>query len=120
LAVAEEIVEINGVKLVKRKFSDINIERMIQTASQTVKKEPNAVVLFYASDNKTARIVVMAGKEAIEKGADAGEIAKVAASIVGGGGGGRPDFAQGGGTKPENLEKAIKEAEKTLEKQLKD
>jgi len=119
LAVAEEIVEIKGVKLVKRRFSDINIERMIQTASQTIKKEPNAVVLFYASDDKTARIVVMAGKEAIEKGADAGEIAKVAASIVGGGGGGRPDFAQGGGTKPENLEEAMKEAEKTLRSQLK-
>ena len=120
LAVAEEIVEIKGIKLVKRRFSDINVERMIQTASQSVKKEPNAVVLFYASDDKTARIVVMAGKGAIEKGVNAGEIAKVAASIVGGGGGGRSDFAQGGGTKPENIEKAIKEAEKTLEKQLKD
>ena len=91
---------------------------MIQTASQTIKKEPNAVTLFYASDEKTARIVVMAGKEAIEKGVNAGEIAKVAASIIGGGGGGRPDFAQGGGTKPEKLEKAVREALKVLKKQL--
>jgi len=60
----------------------------------------------------------MAGKEAIEKGADAGEIAKVAASIVGGGGGGRPDFAQGGGTKPEKLEEAIKRAEEQLKKMI--
>jgi len=119
LAVAEEIVEINGVKLVKRRFDDVNVERMIQTASQAVKKEPNAIALFYASDEKTARIVAMAGKEAIKRGVNAGEIARVAASIVGGGGGGRPDFAQGGGTKPEKLEKAIEEAEKTLRKQLK-
>ena len=61
----------------------------------------------------------MAGKKAIEKGVNAGEIAKVAASAIGGGGGGRPDFAQGGGTKPQNLEKAIEEAEKILKKQLK-
>jgi len=118
LATAEETIEIKGIKLVKRRFDDINIERMIQTASQTVKKEPNAVALFYASDEKIARIVVMAGKEATKKGVNAGEIAKVAASIVGGGGGGRADFAQGGGTKPEILEEAIKEAEKTLRKQL--
>ena len=119
LAVAEETVEVEGVKLVKRRFDDTNIERMIQTASQTIKKEPKAVALFYASDEKAARIVVMAGKKAIEKGVNAGEIAKVAASAIGGGGGGRPDFAQGGGTKPQNLEKAIEEAEKILKKQLK-
>jgi len=118
LATAEETVEIKGVELVKRRFEDINIERMIRTASQTVKKKPNAVALFYASDGKTARVVVMAGKKAIEKGVNAGEIAKVAASMVGGGGGGRPGFAQGGGTKPEKLEEAIKEAEETLSKQL--
>jgi len=117
-ALTEETVEIEGIKVVKRKFDDLNIERMIQTASQTIKKEPKTVTLFYASDEKTARIVVMAGKEAVEKGVNAGEIAKVAASIVGGGGGGRPDFAQGGGTKPEKIEEAVKKAEETLQKQL--
>jgi len=117
-ALTEETVEIEGIKVVKRKFDDLNIERMIQTASQTIKKEPKTVTLFYASDEKTARIVVMAGKEAVEKGVHAGEIAKAAASIIGGGGGGRPDFAQGGGTKPEKIEEAVKKAEETLQKQL--
>jgi alanyl-tRNA synthetase len=34
-------------------------------------------------------------------------MAKSLASILGGGGGGRPDFAQAGGKKVENLDQAI-------------
>jgi len=103
---------------VKRKFDEVDVERMIQTASELVKKEENLVTLFYASDEKTARVVVMAGKKAVSKGVNASEIANAAASILGGGGGGRPDFAQGGGTKTENIQEAVKKAEETLLKQL--
>ena len=61
----------------------------------------------------------MTGKAAIEKGANAGEIVKEASPIIAGGGGGKPNFAQGGGTKVEKLPQAIKKAEETLKKQLK-
>jgi alanyl-tRNA synthetase len=114
----KEIIEIGDLKVVKRNFGDVNIERIIRTASQIVRKEPNAITLFYASNEKTARIVVMAGKEAIEKGVNAEEIAKAAASVLGGGGGGRADFAQGGGTKTEKLKEALNKAEEKLRMQL--
>ena len=110
--------KINGIQFIKAYFPEVDVERMIQTASKMVEREPTSVIICYASNGKTARIVVMAGKEAIKKGANAGEIAKVMASMVGGGGGGRPDFAQGGGTKPEKLEEAIKAAEDILRKQI--
>jgi alanyl-tRNA synthetase len=48
----------------------------------------------------------------------AAEIIKSIASIVGGGGGGRPDFAQAGGTKIEELDKALKESPAIIEKFL--
>jgi alanyl-tRNA synthetase len=60
----------------------------------------------------------MAGKEAIEKGASAGEIARSIAPVLGGGGSGRPEFAQGGGTKIEKANTALKMAEEALRKQL--
>ena len=50
---------------------------------------------------------------------NAGEVVKVAAPVFGGGGGGRPNFAQGGGTKPEKLQEAVKAAEEVIKKQLK-
>ena len=61
----------------------------------------------------------MAGKIALKRGVDAGEIAKEASAVLGGGGGGKPNFAQGGGTNIESLQKAIRKAEETLKRQLK-
>ncbi len=117
---AEEIEEVNGVKLVKRDFKEeINVDRMVQTASEMIKRDEATVTLFYGSDGKNARIMVMAGKKAVEKGVDAGRTVREASATVGGGGGGKPNFAQGGGTQVEKLLDAIKIATETLKKQLK-
>jgi alanyl-tRNA synthetase len=116
---AEEFEEINGVKLVKRDFKEeIDVNRMVQTANEIIKRDESTVALFYGSDGKNARIMVMAGKKAVEKGANAGEIVREAAAIVDGGGGGKPNFAQGGGTQTSRLQEAIKKAEENLKKQL--
>jgi len=40
----------------------------------------------------------------------AGDMIKPIAATVGGSGGGRPDLAQAGGTRPENLDQALKQA----------
>jgi alanyl-tRNA synthetase len=60
----------------------------------------------------------MAGKIAVEKGVNAGEVVKQVSPLMGGGGGGRRDFAQGGGTNPEKLPEAVKAAEAIIRKQL--
>jgi alanyl-tRNA synthetase len=44
----------------------------------------------------------------------AGNIVKEIAPIVGGSGGGRPDMAQAGGSKPENLSDALNKLEDIL------
>jgi alanyl-tRNA synthetase len=48
----------------------------------------------------------------------AGDIAGVVASQVGGRGGGRPDFAQAGGTQPENLAGALAGVESLVRERL--
>ena len=116
-AVAEEI---GGVTLVKRDFhEEIDVNRMVQTANEMIKRNVATVTLFYAADGKNARIVVIAGEEAVKKGVNAGEIVREVAPLIGGGGGGKPNFAQGGGTKPKKLQEAVKTAEQTIKKQLK-
>ncbi len=67
--------------------------------------------------NETARIVVMAGKEAVKRGINSRQIADETASLLGGGGSGRPDFAQGGGTKTERVKEALRRAEEIIRKQ---
>jgi len=116
----EVIREINGIKLVMRDFKEeIDVDRMVQTANEIIKRDDAIVTIFYGTDGENARIMVMAGKTALEKGVNAGQIIREASVIIGGGGGGKLNFAQGGGTQSEKLTEAIKKAEETLKKQLK-
>jgi alanyl-tRNA synthetase len=112
--------EIDGITLVKRDFrEEIDVNRMVQTATEVIKRNAATVTLFYGTDGKNARILVMAGKTAVEKGVNASEVVRAASPIFGGGGGGKPNFAQGGGTQTEKLPDAILAAEETIKKQLK-
>ncbi len=117
---AEAAVEVAGVAIVKRDFGEvIDTNRMIQTATEIIKRNDATVVLFYGSDGKTARIMIMSGEAPVKKGFNAGAIVKEVAPIFGGGGGGRANFAQGGGTKPDKLSETVAAAEAALKKQLK-
>ena len=115
----EHAEEVNGITLVTRDFDgSIDVERMVQTANETIRKNDATVSIFYGSDGTNARIMVMAGEAALKKGANAGEIVREASRIVGGGGGGKPNFAQGGGTNVDKLSEAVKGAKTTLLRQL--
>jgi alanyl-tRNA synthetase len=117
---AAETGEIAGVKIVIRDFHEsIDVDRMVQTANEIIKRDEATVTVFYGSDGKNARIIVMAGKTALEKGVNANEVVRESAAIIGGGGGGRPNFAQGGGTQTEKLPEAVKKAEEAVRKRLK-
>ena len=110
---------IEGIKFVTQEFEQVDVDRMIKTASELVKRGPEVVAVFHGVDKKTARIVVMAGEEAVNLGIDSSEIAGEAASVLGGGGSGRPYFAQGGGTLVKKMSDALARAEEIIRKQAK-
>jgi len=110
--------DIQGLKVVTQTLTEENIDRLIQTASELIKEESKAVVVLCAT-NKTARLVIMAGKDAVKQGINARQIADEAAALLGGGGSGRPDFAQGGGTQIEKVPEALHKAEEVIRKQVK-
>ena len=49
----------------------------------------------------------MVTTDLVERGLNAGNIARDAAKLMGGGGGGRPEMAQAGGRQPEKLNEAL-------------
>jgi len=110
---------IDGIKFVKQEFEQPDVDLMIKTASELVKRNPEMVVVFHGANRKTARIVVMAGKKAVNRGINSSEIAGAVASLLGGGGSGRFDFAQGGGTLVKKIPDALMKAEEIIRKQLK-
>jgi alanyl-tRNA synthetase len=115
-----KIKAVGGVKLVIKDFQEsIEVARMVQTANEIIKQDEASVAIFYGSNGKNARIMVMVGETALEKGVNANDVVKESAGIIGGAGGGRPNFAQGGGTQTERLPEAVKKAEEVVRKRLK-
>ncbi len=64
------------------------------------------VVLATVTRNKPALVVALT-PDLVQRGLDAGRLAKQVAAVVGGGGGGRPDFATGQGADPARLPEAL-------------
>ena len=109
--------EIQGLKVVTQRVRGVDVDRLIKIASELVKMEPRMVVVL-CGVNGTARIVVMAGREAVKRGINARNVADATASILGGGGSGRHDFAQGGGTLIRKVPEALQKAEEVIIEQL--
>ncbi len=84
-------------KLLIERLDGYTAEDLIKLAVSLTKDEPSLVAALY-SVNERVTIIVAAGKKAVEKGKDAGKIARVLSQVVGGGGGGKPELGQGGGT----------------------
>jgi len=122
LAFAKECLEtakeINGIKIVVRAIKGADAEYLIKLAGELTRKEPKIVAVLFGTTETTIRIVVMAGKESLQYGINAKEIASQTASILGGGGSGRNDFAQGGGTKLDKISEALQKTEKIIKQQL--
>jgi alanyl-tRNA synthetase len=117
---SENNLEIDGITIIKRDFGEIiDIDRMLRTASEIIKHNEATVTIFYGSDNKTCKLMVMAGEIAVQKGVNAGIVVKEAAPVFGGGGGGRPSFAQGGGTQPQRMTEAVQTAQESVKRLLK-
>ena len=109
--------KVSGLKVVADVVEGADVDQMIKTGSEIVESDPTAVVaLFKADDN--ARVVVMAGREAIELGIKANDIAREVSSELGGGGSGRSDFAQGGGSRVSNVPRAVSKVQEVIRKML--
>jgi len=108
---------IRGVRLITHVAKDVDAEFLIMVGNKLIDRKPEAIAVL-CGVNKTVRVVAMAGKEAIRKGVDAGEIAAEVAGTLGGGGGGDASFGQGGGVDVEKTEDALKKVHEALKRRL--
>ncbi|MCP3876162.1 MAG: alanine--tRNA ligase [Desulfobacteraceae bacterium] len=109
----DDIKEINGVKVISKKVDIENPSQLRDLADKFKTKIGSGVILLGAESNGKALLISIVTND-LTKDYKAGDIVKAAAKIVGGGGGGRPDMAQAGGTKPENLDKALESVYQTM------
>jgi alanyl-tRNA synthetase len=99
-------VEINGVKVLSASLENIDAAAMRKLIDQLRHQLGSSVVVLASVDAGTVRVAAGVSKDLIAR-IQAGNLVNFVAQQVGGKGGGRPDFAQAGGSQPENMENAL-------------
>ena len=117
--VMNQVVEVNGVKLLAASVSGVDMNGLRDLGDQLKEKLGEGVVVLASDLEGKVNLVAMATDDAMKKGAHAGNLIKAIAGKVGGGGGGRPNMAQAGGKNPAGISDAIAETKVALEGQIK-
>ncbi|KAL3383222.1 hypothetical protein AABB24_002629 [Solanum stoloniferum] len=109
-----------SIRLLVESMDDIDADSLKSAAEYLVNslKDPAAVVLGSCPGEGKVSLVVALTPGVVNLGIKAGEVIKPLAKSCGGGGGGRPNFAQAGGRKPENLLGALEEVREQLKNLL--
>jgi alanyl-tRNA synthetase len=114
---ASQAKDVDGIQVLAARIDGADAKSLRDAVDQLkIKLGSSVIVLATVQDGK---VVLVAGVSAdLLNRMKAGEIAGAVAALVGGKGGGRADFAQAGGTQPENLGKALAGVESLIRSRL--
>ncbi|UYM15603.1 alanine--tRNA ligase [Endozoicomonas euniceicola] len=99
-------VEVNGVKVLATALEGVDPKSLRDMVDQLKNKLGSGIVFLAVPAEGKFPLAAGVTKDLTGK-VKAGDLLKMVAEQVGGKGGGRPDFAQGGGSQPENLQAAL-------------
>lgn len=103
----EDASEINGIKLITRKFEDYDINDL-RNLSDEIKSNHKGIIIVFASENAgKVTFMVSVCDDLLERGFHAGNMIKQIAAVAGGGGGGKADMAQAGAKDPSKIQDAF-------------
>ena len=98
-------IKINGINVVYSLEPDLDMNALRFLADNLKSELRGSVIVLGSQDSgqKRANLVIALTPDLSSKGLDAGALIRQIAPVIGGSGGGRQDFAQAGGTQPENF-----------------
>jgi alanyl-tRNA synthetase len=115
--VSAQAKAVNGIKVLAAQIEGADAKSLRVSVDQLKEKLGSSVVVLGTVQD--GKVVLVAGVSAdLVARLRAGDIAGAVAAQVGGKGGGRADFAQAGGTQPENLGAALASVEALVRNRL--
>ncbi|XP_078174223.1 alanyl-tRNA synthetase, class IIc isoform X3 [Carex rostrata] len=110
------VVGQNNIRVVVENMDDTDTDALRSAAEFLTEslQDPVAIVLGSIPDEGKVSLVASFSPEVVKMGIQAGKFIGNIAKLCGGGGGGKPNFAQAGGRKPENLSMALERAKEEL------
>jgi alanyl-tRNA synthetase len=112
-----EVRTVKGIRVLARRVDGLDPGGLRALADSLKNKLGSGVVVLGQSSGSKAMLVASVTKD-LSGRVPADKLIKAVASEIGGTGGGRPDFAQAGGSRPENLDRALEESYRLLEEML--
>ena len=107
-------VVINGFNVICATLDSVKPDTMRELSDKFRDNDPLSITVLATSDGVKGNICVGCGKEAVSKGAHAGNIARTAAMAAGGSGGGRPDSAMAGFKELDKIEACLEAAKEFI------
>ena len=107
--IIHEAQSIKGIKIITKVIENTDMDLLRKTIDLIKERTDNAVIVLGSVLDGRALLVMGITPDLLARGLDASILIRDVAKVIGGSGGGRKDFAQAGGNKPENLEKALQE-----------
>ncbi|HKD91098.1 MAG TPA: alanine--tRNA ligase [Terriglobales bacterium] len=113
----EKVRLVNGVKVLTHRADNLDRPQMRTLVDNLRNKLGSGVVVLGSANDGRVALIVGVTKDLMNR-VPAGKVLLPVAQKVGGKGGGRPDLAEGGGEKPEQLDAALSESYVAVEKLL--
>lgn len=111
-------VSIGPIPFFSHVFKEFPSEEIKECADIIMKKSSSLVLLLIGQHDERCSLFIRISSDWIQKGIHASDLIKAIAPIIGGKGGGKSDAAQGGGTNPLEIPKAIDHAKRWLEQKI--
>ncbi|MBU2869236.1 alanine--tRNA ligase [Colwellia sp. E2M01] len=99
-------IEINGVKVLIADLGGVESKELRGMVDELKNKMQSGIIMLATANGDKVGLIAGVTKDLIGR-VKAGELVNMVAQQVGGKGGGRPDMAQAGGNKPENITPAL-------------
>jgi alanyl-tRNA synthetase len=113
----DDVKKVKGTLLLVRRVEGLSANEIRELADSLKQKLGSGIIVLGQADGPKAVLIVSVTRDLTGR-VPANKFVKAIASLIGGTGGGRPDFAQAGGSKPENLDQALADSPLLLEKML--
>ncbi|MBN2830726.1 MAG: alanine--tRNA ligase [Candidatus Omnitrophica bacterium] len=107
--IIERSEKINGINLIFSQEQGVNINALRKLTDFIKEKAKLSIIALGSKDNDKAFLVIAVTEDLFSQGIDALTLIRKISPVINGSGGGRKDFAQAGGSKPENFTLAFEE-----------
>ena len=99
--------QVNGVSVITADLGDMKVDAVRALGDSIKDKNPASVAVFAIHSGEKLNFIAVCGKDAVAKGAHAGNILREVSAVTGGKGGGRPDSAMSGGKEISKIPEAL-------------